>query len=83
MAETCGGIGFRGTNFAPKKNNTFNPMKYFEKRQAHKQQVKIDNLETKSKTDGLTNSEKLDLLVNKLDVALKDGITPPVVYYKA
>lgn len=83
MAETCGGVGFCANRFAPTKRPDFNPNKIFNKWAEHRQQVKIDKLNEKAKTEGLSVQEKIELAANKLDVALKNGDFTPTVIYSA
>ena len=52
----------------------------FKRRINFKQQQKIDRLEQKSKTDGLTTQEKIDLAATKIDNMLRNGDFSTVVY---
>ena len=78
--ETSGSIGFMGKTFAPVKKQKNPIMNYLEKRRNYKQQHKIQHLEEKSATDGLTVQEKIELAANKIDSALRNSDIPTVIY---
>lgn len=83
MAETCGGVGFYGKSFAPVKKRNNPITNYLERRRDFRQQQKIQHLEEKSKAEGLSIQEKIDLAANKIDSALRNGDFPPTVIYSA
>ncbi len=80
MAETCGGVGFFSNGFAPRQKSVDPVGNYVKRRINFKQQKKIDRLEQKSKTNGLTTQEKIDLAATKIDNMLRNGDFSTVVY---
>lgn len=83
MAETCGGVGFGAYCQAP-KNQDSNPLKnYMEKRWEHKQNVRIDELQEKAETEGLSTTEKMELAAIKFDLATRHLEKNPLVMYMA
>ena len=82
MAETCGGVGFGAYCQSPK--NDFNPLKeYVQKRWEHKQNARIDELQEKSETEGLSTAEKMELAAIKFDLATRHLEKNPTVIYMA
>lgn len=80
MAETCGGVGFLCNGFAPRKKPADPIGNYVKRRINYKQQQKIDKLEQKYRTDGLSTKEKIDLAATKIDNMLRNGDFSTVVY---
>ena len=78
--ETCGSIGCFSRNFAPTQSQTDPIGNYAKKRREYQQQTKIDRLEDKARTEGLSTKEKVDLAATKIDLALADKHSPTVIY---
>ena len=80
MAETCGGVGFLCNGFAPRKKPADPIRNYVKRRINYKQQQKIDKLEQKYRTDGLSTKEKIDLAATKIDLALSNNNSQNIMY---
>ena len=80
MPETCGGIGCFSHNFAPTQKPRDPIGNYTRKRREYRQQQKIDRLEDKARTEGLSTKEKIDLAATKIDLALADKNSPSIMY---
>lgn len=78
--ETCGGVGYFSRNFAPTQKPTDPIGNYARKRREYQQQSKIDRLEDKARTEGLSTKEKVDLAATKIDLALSNNNSPNIMY---
>lgn len=78
--ETCGGVGYFSRSFAPTQKPTDPIRNYVRKRKEFKQQQKIESLENKAQTEGLSTKEKIDLAATKIDLALADKHSPSIMY---
>ena len=78
--ETCGSVGCFSRNFAPTQRQTDPIGNYTRKRKEYQQQTKIDCLEEKARTEGLSTKEKVDLAATKIDLALSNDNSPNIMY---